>query len=91
MTRNLKKYLKEYEKIADGKSGKASFTLSDFDQIIEMSGGYNQTYNVLYNALPIGFMIGYKCRKREEAKKRLRGKKGVKSVKSETTNETTKL
>lgn len=66
MERDIKKCVDEYERKYFGtKSAKGKFYLSDLEGIVEKSGGLDDIYHLIYYALEAGFVVGYKCAKRE--------------------------
>lgn len=69
MIRDICKCVDEYEQKFFGRGGrKASFYMTDLTGIVEKSGGALNTYSLVFNALEAGFMVGYKCAKREDKK-----------------------
>ena len=72
MERDLKKYIKEYDKNFSGGGNRGKFYFSDFRQIREMTGrgnGQDTIFRTIDLALRAGFMVGYKCAYREIRKK----------------------
>lgn len=72
MERDLKKYIKEYDKNFGGGGNRGKFYFSDFRQIREMTGrgnGQDIIFRTIDLALRAGFMVGYKCAYREIQKK----------------------
>ncbi len=70
MNRSVEKYCAEYEKIHEYETGKASFYVSDYNGIRNLwkKEGCG-IVNLIDIALRFGFMVGYKCAKREAYKK----------------------
>ena len=70
MQRNLKKAVEDYNaKFGSMKNNKGAFFVNDYFQIREMSLENSEKdilLTAIDNALKAGFMIGYKCAKREE-------------------------
>ena len=63
--RDLKKARGQYEKMREAwPPKKGAFYMSDYYQIRDMS---MDIFELMDNALVIGFVIGYKCAKREAA------------------------
>lgn len=72
MERNLRNYRNEYKKKFGSIMGnKGAFYSTDFEQVIDMvKEDYKQPniFEVINYAMTIGFMVGYKCAKRERVK-----------------------
>lgn len=67
--RDIRKTIEEYERmfpVRKDNHNKGAFYMSDFQQLWSIS---NTQYECTSNALMAGFMVGYKCAKREQRKK----------------------
>ena len=72
MRRDIAKAIEEYKQRYSGKNGKeAAFFISDTNQIMELSADDtpgNMLYNIIFNSLEAGFMIGYRKAQRDARK-----------------------
>ncbi|SCW28283.1 hypothetical protein SAMN05660484_00233 [Eubacterium ruminantium] len=64
MGRNIDKTVKAYQEWKKKNANKGDFFCEDFKQIYELSKG--NIFQAISYARESGFMIGYKCAKREE-------------------------
>lgn len=77
MRRDLRKYIAEYLRRYDG-TEKDSFRVSDYQQIWQMSSGGSSGdlyYDLVFNGLMAGFMVGYKKAVRDERAKLQSGRR----------------
>lgn len=65
--RNVKKSIDDYKKIFESK-GVGSFNYTDFVQLDQMSGG--DKWDIMFNAVMFGFMVGYRRAKTEAKEKK---------------------
>lgn len=64
MERDIKKCLDEYDRFIDqNKYRHDKFNTEDLIGLSKSANG--STWLLVYNALKVGFMVGYKCAKRE--------------------------
>ena len=71
MTRDLRKYLAEYEAIRNEKKRKAEFYTSDLQQIKELArecGDDSFMFYAINYSLKVGFVIGYRLGRKENQK-----------------------
>lgn len=74
--RNIENTIKRYDQqFGNRNDNKGAFFMSDFNQIMQKYGFRSilpckEIYNIVFDSLNAGFMIGYDCRKREESKAR---------------------
>ena len=61
--RDIKKDIQDYKEQFFTRSDKGQFYVSDFEQVNELSDG--TTFDLVANGMMAGFMIGYRCAKRE--------------------------
>ena len=86
MRRDLRKYIAEYIRRYDG-TEKDSFRVSDYQQIWKMSreepnGGLY--YDLVFNGLMAGFMVGYKKAIRDQHTRKTRGIETIGVIDSDT-------
>ena len=69
MFRDMQKAIEDYKKTFchNNNGTKGAFYASDIQQIYNSIG--NDAYSLIANALEAGFMIGYRCAKREKRNK----------------------
>jgi hypothetical protein len=66
MKRDLSKAINEYQRRFE-RTKTGVFYAGDYDQLREMSVN---VFDLVHNSLAAGFMIGYRCAKREQKKGR---------------------